>query len=119
MIKHTIVFIGNSGEFEDFFPDIVSNKIAHPAGDVKKIIPDNYEYQRISEIKIVFQYDSPVQDIEWLSKIKMAEYKVKDVFCRFSEDGQDDLYRCVYLGGYRFLGELSKKAPSIFNDLQN
>ena len=41
MIKHTIVFIGNSGEFEDFYPDIVNSKIAYPAGDVQKIISDN------------------------------------------------------------------------------
>lgn len=119
MIRHTIVFLGNSGVFEDFYPDIANNKITHPAGDVRKIIPINYEYRRISEIKIVFQYDSPVQDIEWLSKIDMAKYKVKDVFCCFSEESQDDLYLCVYLGGCRFLGELSKKTPSIFNNLQN
>lgn len=118
MIEHTIIFDGESGRFEDLYPDLMHEKIFSPDGDVKIILPDDKEYRRISKIKIVVQYASPTQDIKWLDKIDMNDYKVRNVFCRFSEDGQDDLYKCVYFAGTRFSGEISKIAPDVFNKLQ-
>lgn len=114
MTKHTILFCGDSGRFEDLYPDLLNKKIISPAEEIKINLPDDYEYRRTSKIKIVVQYDSPTQDIEWLDTIDMNDYKIRNVFCRFSEKGKDILYKCVYFAGTRMSGEMSKIAPDVF-----
>lgn len=116
MILHTIIFTGKSGEFEDLYPDIINKQINTPIGKVEIILPSDYEQRRISDISVKLSYNAPTQNIDWLSDVDLSRYKVQDIYCRFSEDGHEDIYQCVYSSGRLFSGQPSNIALAIFKE---
>jgi len=116
MVLHTIIFTGKSGEFEDLYPDIINKQINTPIGKVEIILPSDYEQRRISDISVKLSYNAPTQNIDWLSDVDLSRYKVQDVYCRFSVEGHEAIYQCVYNNGRPFSGQPSNEAPTIFNE---
>lgn len=116
MILHTIIFTGKSGDFEMLYPDIINKQIKVPLENVDLSLPTDYEQRRISDISVKLSYNMPTQNIEWLNDVDMSRYKVQDVYCRFSEEGHEDIYQCVYCNGRPFSGQPSNTPPVLFKE---